>query len=111
MLVLTLVFGSAVLLVSGLGKLRASDSIRPFAERIGVPQRLIMPVNTLVVLAELITGVLLLVNVATRWASIAAALLASGFLAVQAVARIRGVTISYRCFGAIDTELRPAIST
>jgi uncharacterized membrane protein YphA (DoxX/SURF4 family) len=111
MLVFALVFTGAALLASGLGKFTSADSLRPFAERVGVPKNMITPLTAGVAIAEVAIGVLLIIGLGVRWTSLAAVVLACGFAAVHAVARLRGVTVACRCFGALDTELRPAIST
>jgi uncharacterized membrane protein YphA (DoxX/SURF4 family) len=104
------VFIATVFLLSGLGKFTARDSIRPFTENIGVPQSLARPLARLIPAAEIVLAILLALGIAIRWTAIAAAILASSFLAAHAIAWLRGNAPSCRCFGALDTEVRPAVS-
>lgn len=105
------VFVAAIFILSGVGKLTARDSIRPFTESLGIPHSLAQPLTKAVPAAEILLGILLALGIATKWTAIAAAILASSFLAAHALSWLRGNALSCRCFGALDTELRPAVST
>lgn len=101
---------AAIFLVSGLSKVSAHDSVRPFAEGLGVPRSLTGYLNTVVSATEIILAVLLALGIAIRWTAIGAAFVATSFLAAHAVAQMRGSAVSCRCFGVLDTEMRPLIS-
>jgi uncharacterized membrane protein YphA (DoxX/SURF4 family) len=101
---------AAIYLVSGLAKVTARDSVRPFVEGLGIPRGLARYLNTVISAVEIVLAVLLALGIAVRWTAIGAAFVAAGFLAAHAVARLRGSAVSCRCFGVLDTEMRPLIS-
>lgn len=99
-----------IFLTSGAGKLASRQAVNKFVQGLGLPRRLAGTVSASLGLTELLVGLLLIVGIQPRWITICAAALSGGFLAAHAWSRLRGQTAGCRCFGAIDTELSPAIS-
>jgi hypothetical protein len=108
---LTTIFVAAVFLASGLGKLTARGAVSPFIEQLGIPRTWSPAISIVVPAAEVLLGLLLVTGITLRPAAVASAVVASAFLAAQLVALARGGTASCRCFGVLDTALRPAVST
>jgi hypothetical protein len=107
---LVLIFLGSTLIASGAGKLASPGSVRSFVEGLGLPRRMTRAAGQLVGTAEAALGVLLCLGLALRWVTLATAILAAGFVGAHVLARLRGETAACRCFGAIDAELRPALS-
>ena len=107
---LTAIFVAVVFLASGLGKLTARGAVDPFIEQLGVPRIWRPAIGTIIPAGELLLGLLLATGIALRPAALTSAVVAAVFLAAQLVALARGGTAACRCFGALDTALRPAVS-
>jgi DoxX len=110
MVPLLLVFTGVTFIASGLGKLRTDDRANRFLLDVGVPRLLVRSVERGISLVEVALGCLLLSGRIARWSAGAAAVLAAVFLAAHIIARLRGSSASCGCFGAIDTDLAPALS-
>lgn len=108
---LTAIFTAAVFLASGLGKLTARGAVSPFIEQLGIPRSWLPVISSIIPAVEIVLGLLLVTGFAIRPAALASAFVAAAFLAAQLVALARGGTAACRCFGALDTALRPALST
>jgi uncharacterized membrane protein YphA (DoxX/SURF4 family) len=108
---LGLIFVGIILVASGAGKLTSPSSVRSFVEGLGLSRRPALAAGLIVGAAESALGLLLIFGLMLRLATASTAILAAGFLGAHAVARLRGNTAACRCFGSLDVELRPAVSS
>ena len=104
------IFAAAVFLASGLGKLTARGAVSSFIEQLGIPRSWLPAINTIIPVAEITLGLLLVSGIAIRQVAMVSAVVAAGFLAAHLLSLVRGNTASCRCFGTLDTALRPAVS-
>ncbi len=104
------IFTAAVFLASGLGKFTARGAVGSFIEQLGIPRNWLPAINTVIPVVEIALGLLLASGIAIRQAALVSAVVAAGFLAAHLLSLARGNTASCRCFGALDTALRPAVS-
>ena len=104
------IFAAAVFLASGFGKFTARGAVSSFIEQLGIPKSWLPAINTIIPVAEIALGLLLASGIAIRQVSIASAVVAAGFLAAHFLSLARGSTTSCRCFGTLDTALRPTVS-
>jgi uncharacterized membrane protein YphA (DoxX/SURF4 family) len=110
MVSLLLAFMGAIFVTSGLGKLLTDETANRFLEGLGVPAMIVRPVDRGVSLVEVALGILLFSGRIARWSVGLAIVLTGVFLAAHVVARWRGSSASCGCFGAMDTDLIPALS-
>jgi uncharacterized membrane protein YphA (DoxX/SURF4 family) len=103
-------FAAAVFLASGLGKFTARGAVSSFIEQLGMPKRWLPAISTIIPVAEITLGLLLASGIAIRAAALVSAVVAAGFLAAHLLSMVRGNTAACRCFGTLDTALRPAVS-
>jgi hypothetical protein len=104
------IFAAAVFLASGLGKLTARGAVSSFVEQLGIPKSWLPAVNTIIPVGEITLGLLLASGIAIRQVAIVSAVVAASFLAAHLLSMVRGNTASCRCFGTLDTALRPVVS-
>lgn len=104
------IFAAAIFLASGLGKFTARSAVSSFIEQLGIPKSWLPAINTVIPVAEIALGLLLTSGIAIRQAAVVSAVVATGFLAAHLLSLVRGNAASCRCFGTLDTALRPSVS-
>ena len=94
---------AAVFLVAGLGKLADRDGAREATHAFGVPEALAGPASTLLIIAELAAGVLLIPSVTAQAGAALAALLLLTFCAGITRSMLRGEAPDCHCFGQLHS--------
>ncbi len=94
---------AAVFLVAGLGKLADRDGAREATHAFGMPEVLAGPASTLLIVAELAAGVLLIPSVTAQAGAAIAALLLLTFCAGITRSMLRGEAPDCHCFGQLHS--------
>ncbi len=103
------VFIAVVLVASAIGKLTSSEALVSYLAALRISRHIAGRLTAGVSLVELIIGVALLAGIAVRWVTAAAAGVTILFVVTHVVAMLSGTQEPCRCFGAVDSELQPAL--